>query len=939
MRLKYTLIFSLIISTSFSQVISWIPEFPNINDTITLTYNSSLGNANLSTVNDIYAHTGILNKFSSSYEDWKNIPVEWHEGPDTTIKLTNLGNNIHQIKFKIKDFYNIRTSDNNEYMCFVFRNSVGSLSGANASNLPFFIPIFNSNEIVKFIEPIEFPIIKKIGDILDIKIKSKQVGMINLFNNGQLIAQNYSDSLIHSLNISSLGKFDLTLEMQLNGNSYHDTISYVVESNQLIQDPPTGTKNGINYINDSTVIFQLEAPQKNFVYLIGDINNWEIDPIFRMRKSQTGDKFWIKIDNLSPNVEYLFQYFVDARIKIADPYSQKIISEYDQYIPNSVYPNLISYPKNKTTHAVSVVEINKANYTWKNNQFNPPDSRDLIIYELLIRDFSFRSDYQTVIDSLSYLKKLGINAIQLMPIIEFDGLSSWGYAPTFFFAAEKFYGPEDKLKELIDSCHSNDIAVIMDIVFNHAFRPNPWLRLYYDKGKDVPNSQSPWFNETPKHPFNVGYDFNHSSPYVQTFIDSVLDYWTKEYKFDGYRFDLSKGFTQFNSLGNVALWGNYDITRINNIKRISNNLWSKHPGTYVILEHFADNNEEKELSDHGCMLWGKAHSQYNEASMGYVGNGPDNFEWQISKNERGWNFHNLVGFMESHDEERLMYNNLNYGNSNSNYDTKDLNTALKRMGQAAAFFFTVPGPKMFWQFGEYGYDYSINFPSNTDFSRTSPKPVKWDYLQNFNRYNLFLEYSALINLKKNNPVFRTSNYRMETWGTQKQIYIDDPSMNVVIIGNFNTVDDYTYTGFQNIGWWYDYMSGDSLDVNDVNMSIFLEPGEWRVFTNKKIENPNLYNPNITTSIRDATKFVNVYPNPSKGDVNISYKTDKLTKLSIYDCLGKLIYSDQKNPINSRINFIWQSENQDNQSIKSGNYFYKLENLQETQHGNIIIVND
>ena len=112
-----------------------------------------------------------------------------------------------------------------------------------------------------------------------------------------------------------------------------------------------------------------------------------------------------------------------------------------------------------------------------------PDQRDLVIYELLIRDFSYRSDYQTVIDSLPHLKKLGINAIELMPIIEFDGLSSWGYAPTFFFACEKYYGPEEKLKELIDSCHSNGIAVIMDIVFNHAFQPNPWLRLYYDRLK------------------------------------------------------------------------------------------------------------------------------------------------------------------------------------------------------------------------------------------------------------------------------------------------------------------------------------------------------------------------------------------------------------------------------------------------------------------------
>ena len=77
-----------------------------------------------------------------------------------------------------------------------------------------------------------------------------------------------------------------------------------------------------------------------------------------------------------------------------------------------------------------------------------------------------------------------------MPIVEFDGLSSWGYAPTFFFAAEKYYGPDYVLKTLIDSCHSNDIAVILDVVFNHAFRPNPWLRLYYDKGRDEPTSQS-----------------------------------------------------------------------------------------------------------------------------------------------------------------------------------------------------------------------------------------------------------------------------------------------------------------------------------------------------------------------------------------------------------------------------------------------------------------
>ena len=95
------------------------------------------------------------------------------------------------------------------------------------------------------------------------------------------------------------------------------------------------------------------------------------------------------------------------------------------------------------------------------------------------------------------------------------------------------------------------------------------------------------------------------------------------------------------------------------------------------MEHFAENSEEMELSAHGCMLWGKGHSQYNESTMGFVGNGGDDFEWSVSKNERGWANHNLVGFMESHDEERLMYNNLLYGNASYNYDIKDLKNSLK----------------------------------------------------------------------------------------------------------------------------------------------------------------------------------------------------------------------------------------------------------------------
>ena len=932
-------IFFLFNSGLKAQVISWSPQFPSIDDTITIIYNSSLGNSALLNTTSIYAHTGVINKYSSSIYDWKHIPVQWHEGADSTIRLTSLGNNIFQMRFHIKSYYDLSNNEETKSLNFVFRDDNGTISGVNADGSDFFIPIYTANEVVKFTSPIEFPLIKNIGDNIDVLVRSKQNGMINLFLDGQLLSQIYGDSLSYSFSTQNYGQHYLHFEMLSNGLVFTDSIYYVVDSTQVIQDPPSGVINGINYINDSTVVLVLEAPFKDFVYVIGDWNDWRVDPLFRMIKSLNGEKYWLELNNLIPNKEYLFQYFVDAKIKIADPYSSKIISEYDQYIPNSIYPNLISYPTDQTTHAVSVIETNKQPYSWQSQNFIAPDNRDLVIYELLIRDFSFRSDYKTVIDSLDHLKSLGINAIQLMPIIEFDGLLSWGYAPTFFFAAEKFYGPENTLKSLIDSCHSNGIAVILDIVLNHAFQPNPWLRLYYDEGRDQATSQSPWFNPEATHPFNVGYDFNHSSPLVHAMVDSVLDYWTTEFRFDGYRFDLSKGFTQLNTVGNVSLWSNYDLDRINNIKRIANNLWARHPGKYFILEHFADNSEEIELSLHGCMLWGKAHNQYNESTMGYVGSGGDNFEWYMSKNARGWPYHNLIGFMESHDEERLMYNNLLYGNSSFNYDVKDLKTSLKRMGQAAAFFFTIPGPKMMWQFGELGYDYSINFPSNTEESRTSPKPVKWDYKDNYFRYNLFLEYSALIKLKTSYPAFRTSDYRMETWGTQKQIYIDDPQMNFTIIGNFNVVSEDTYTGFQHTGWWYDYITGDSINVSDINMKIYLDPGEWKIYSDTFLSTPNMINP-IDTSINLINNYnkgnIIQYPNPFNKSTDISLTCEGSSNLKIFDSLGRLLYQDQSVSNQGKTIYNWDGYSNSGRKLGNGCYPFIIETKERIFSGKLTI---
>ena len=150
------------------------------------------------------------------------------------------------------------------------------------------------------------------------------------------------------------------------------------------------------------------------------------------------------------------------------------------------------------------------------------------------------------------------------------------------------------------------------------------------------------------------------------------------------------------------------------------------------------------------LLWGKVNYNYNEATMGYIGIPILNMEFT---HNRDWKKPDLVTYMESHDEERLMYKNKQYGNikKDGTYNIRNIPTGLKRNEMAAAFWAMQPAPKMLWQFGELGYDYSINTCENgttiSNDCRLSPKPIRWDYQNNANRLALYNVYSRLFALR------------------------------------------------------------------------------------------------------------------------------------------------------------------------------------------------
>ncbi|WP_336515469.1 alpha-amylase family glycosyl hydrolase [Pollutibacter soli] len=586
---------------------------------------------------------------------------------------------------------------------------------------------------------------------------------------------------------------------------------------------PAGAKDGVAFINDGkSAIITLYAPEKSSVAIIGDFNNWNAQT-GKMKNTPDKKTWWTQIDNLEPGTEYAYQFLVNGSLKVGDPYSEKILDpSNDQYISSTVYPGLKAYPTGKTTGIVSVMQGKPAAYTWKYTNFNRPEKTNLVIYELLIRDFSGEHSYASTLQKIDYLKTLGINAIELMPVNEFEGNLSWGYNPSYYFAPDKYYGTKNALKNFIDECHGKGIAVIVDMVLNHSFSQSPLVQLYFDGTK--PTTTNPWYNADAKHPYNVGFDFNHESAQTKTFAKNVIKFWIQEYHIDGYRFDLSKGFTQKQS-SDDASFAAYDPTRVAIWKEYNSFIKTIDPNNfYVILEHFADVQEEKMLADEGMMLWGNLNYNMNEATMGWLGK--SDFSWGFYKRHAFDKAENLVAYMESHDEERINFKNITYGNAAGTYSIKaNLPVSLTRSEMGAAFYFAMPGPKMIWQFGELGYDISIETNG-----RTGEKPIKWEYFDDPNRKALYNAYSKFIQLRKNNSIFETPEFTYDLTGAVKYIKLMDGAATVVVVGNFDVVNQNANINFGAAGTWYD-AGGGSINLGSTNYVATLSPGEYHIYSN------------------------------------------------------------------------------------------------------------
>ncbi|MDD4373727.1 MAG: alpha-amylase family glycosyl hydrolase [Bacteroidales bacterium] len=885
MRKLFTLIFLVVSIGLQAQVITADPTFVTDNDAVTITFYATEGSGGLAGyTGDVYAHTGVITENSSSGSDWKYVVSDWGENlPET--KLVRMAPDVYTLSITpdIRSYYGVPASEEILQLAFVFRSAapVGGayLEGKTAENGDIFYELYQGGLSVTIISPEAPQLLLEPDESLEIVVASVDAENTSLFVNGQLVAETSSSVLNHTIPAGSTGS-NLVKAIATAGNEMvADSFMYFVRPAVPVASLPTGLQNGINYLSDTSAALVLQAPFKEYVFVIGDFSNWQLDATNYMYRTPDGQHYWIEITSLEPGREYAYQYFVDGELRIADPYTNKVLDPWnDRYIPSSTYPDLMPYPEGKTSGIVSVFQTARPEYDWTVTDFEKPAPEDLVIYELHIRDFVETRAIKTVMDTLDYLQRLGVNAIELMPVNEFEGNDSWGYNPSFYFATDKAYGTTEDYKRFIDACHQRGIAVILDMVLNHSYGQSPLVQLYFDANAGdygQPTAENPWYNQVcPHQPYCWGYDFDHESEYTKAFIDRVNRFWIDEFKVDGFRFDFTKGFSNVNGDG----WA-YNSQRIAILKRMADEIWETDPETYVILEHFADNSEEKELSNYGMMLWGNLNYNYNEATMGWLPN--SNFSG-VSYKQRGWSQPHLVGYMESHDEERQMYKNITFGNqSNPSHDVRELNVAVKRNAAAAAMFLLVPGPKMIWQFGELGYDVSIDYEC-----RVCPKPVLWNYQQNWDRRLLYNYYSALIDLRKSHPVFRTDDFSLDAGGAAKVLKLRDEDMSVIVVANFDVNEMEKAPGFYETGIWYDYFSGEALEVTDTQQTIVLAAGEFKVFTTKQLDTPGFVGLDDLNS--SASAALKLYPNPVSDELVVRFALQQTTiaSLKLFNITGQ-----------------------------------------------------
>ncbi len=830
----------------------------------------------------VYAHTGVITSESASDSDWKYAPT-WGDNADK-YKLTKVGTDLWRLDIgNINSFYGIPSGETVKKLCFVFRNADGSKEGKAAGGSDIFVDVHPDGLSVSLRSSASSNVLTDANSRVTFTVNATQSADLSLYlndiNSTPIASQSNATSLSANYDFP-VGDYLVIAKATDGSKQMLDTLSICHRTASQAVTYPGTLLQGANKNADGSVTFCLYAPKKSNVILVGEWDNYRVRNANVM--NYQGDRyFWLTIPagTLDMDKQYGYYFIVDDEITVADPYARLILDPWnDKYINQGYtrYPDLKPFPSDKVgTFAIAVFHGNGDGYKWQTSDFKAPDKNDLMIYEMLLRDFTEEQCISSAMARLDYLKELGINAIELMPIQEFDGNNSWGYNPNFYFAPDKYYGSSAAYKMFIDECHKRGIAVILDVVFNHSWGQHPWCKMYWAGSK--PAADNPFFNADAPHNWSVGNDWRMEVTAVQDYFCDVLKYWINEFHIDGYRFDLAKGLGDSNSYASDFDASRYNASRIRNVKKFIDAIKSVKEDAYCIFEYFVDKSEENEIGNYGGMSWKKMTSQYAQSAMGYSSN--SSFSGMYSGDENR-PFGSVVSYMESHDEERTAYSQKTYGTALAKIATY----GMRRLGSNAAFTILVPGPKMIWQFGEMGYDIS---GGNGD---TDPKAPHWEYLNNSARKGLHDSYKELLAIRNANPDLFSSGAEFfwsvgtSNWDNGRFLTARNKTTGKELVAAYNPSTGsktFSYT-FDNPGGKY-YIASKTYNQTP---AFDAAAGTITVPAHSYVVITNFDNSGITDNFADGKTAISIFPNPAADILNVN--SDEVSGIEVFSIDGQLV---------------------------------------------------
>lgn len=465
--------------------------------------------------------------------------------------------------------------------------------------------------------------------------------------------------------------------------------------------------------------FRVWAPNAREVKVIGSFNSWNERKAIPLQKENNG--YW------SGN---------SRKAKTGDEYKYLIIKQDGKRLRrNDPYARML------TNSAGNSIIYDTNAFDWEGDAFQMPPWNELVIYEVHVGTFNAPGNGQmgtfcTAIERLPYLKKLGINAVEVMPAAEFAGDLSWGYNPAYPFAIESTYGGPDAFKDFVKACHRFGIAVIMDVVYNH-FGPSD-LDLWQFDGWQENNlggiyfyndwrAQTPWGHTRP----------DYGRPEVRQYIRDNAMMWLEEYHCDGLRMDMTP------YIRNVFA----DENPTNDLKEgfemlrwINSEISTKYPGKITIAEdlHGMDFITAK-VEEGGCgygAQWDADFVHPVRDVLTVVEDDHRDMEKLRHAIMRRYNqdaFQRVI-YTESHDEvangKARLPEEISHGNVDNYY-------AKKRTVLGAALMMTAPGIPMLFQ-GQ---------PLLEDKWFTDTDPIDWNRLKEFR--GIFQLFRDLIHLRRN----------------------------------------------------------------------------------------------------------------------------------------------------------------------------------------------